>query len=109
MDQVEETSFQKIAKAIKNKKQISFEYKKEGQRIGNPHNIYISIDGEINSQKVDIMQISGVGTNSTSFLKSFLLAEIINIEVLDTDFEVAEKYNSEALRYAKVLVDVNDE
>jgi len=104
-----ETNFQKLTRAIKEKKQISFEYHhpdkplKWGKRIGNPHIIYIQHDTH---NRTDIFQIVGIGSNEP-ILKQYLLEYLENIVISENTF-IIEQFNSNAPRYVKKLVDVNE-
>lgn len=106
-----ETTFQKLSRAIKEKKQISFEYHNPskpyewGSRIGNPHIIYIQNNTH---NRIDIVQLSGEGTNNPSLLKQFLIEQIKNVQVLDNTFSICQMFNSNAPRYLKKLVDINE-
>jgi hypothetical protein len=106
-----ETIFQKLTRAIKEKKQITFEYHhpdkpdKWGKRVGNPHAIYIHQDSH---DRVDIIQISGVGTNDPNLPKPYLLEYIQNVGITNNSFTVCSNFNSNAPRYLKKLIDINE-
>ena len=107
-------SYIKIKKAIEETKQIEFEYHKpgkpnpEGKRIGHPHIIYILTNSDSNEKRVDIVQISGEGTNNPSLPKPYLLEYIKNVKVLETTFSKSSEYNSSAPRYLKKLIDIEE-
>ncbi|MBW8687748.1 WYL domain-containing protein [Chitinophaga rhizophila] len=75
-----------LAKAIKNRHQISFQYNKEGKtvgkRIGNPYAIFIftAKNTRIQSTKVHIVQTSGVSDSAE--IKPFPSFRTYNIEEL---------------------------
>ena len=109
------TVFQLLSEAIKEKKQIEFEYQNPnkpdqlGKRRGKPHCVYISNNEKLEYPKqVDLIQISGSGTNNPDLIKRYMLDYITNIRILDTSFEVHSSYNSTAPRYKKILVDINE-
>jgi len=104
--------FKKIRKAIEEKKQIKFRYEKPdddkwGERIGNPHTIFISNNTDLGDhKKIDLVQISGVGSNDPNRLKQYVFDYIKDVEMLETTFEINQHYNPNAPSYEKKFVGV---
>lgn len=104
-----------LSEAVERKAVITFEYNKSGkvvgQRIGNPHAIFImrKIDGS-ESTKVHIFQTGGV-SDSEQFLpdfRTFDLLELSQVTLVDPlqEFQVSDKYNPEWGGYGFIIVKV---
>lgn len=99
-----------LTEAIKNKKQIEFEYNKsghpKGKRQGNPHALYIH-SRNTNNISIDIYQTNGISSNPSSIpgWRPFLLEHIENIEILNNldSFKIAKGYNPYSTRYQRVI------
>ncbi|MCH8519915.1 MAG: hypothetical protein LAT82_04130 [Nanoarchaeota archaeon] len=105
------TEFQKIKNAIENYNQIKFRYEKPnenhkwGERIGNPHSVYISRNEEIGEHlKIDIFQESGIGTEVKESLKQFVIEYIKEVQILNSKFKKNNRYDPTGERYEKVIV-----
>ena len=102
-----------IMQAIKERKQIKFEYdnpkkpEEVGDRIGNPHCVFMSANGD-GVMKVAIVQTDGVGS-IILFPKAMIFDNIKNVELLDEEFEVADCYKSDAPSYVNKVLDVNED
>lgn len=93
-------------KAIKSKQSISFNYKKEGVRIGNPHALYnYTTKKGVTSTKIDIYQSSGYSSNPKQLptFREFNIAYITDIELLNNNFEPSSDYNSISERYSNSI------
>ena len=96
--------------AIREKKQISYEYsapdRANGARIGNPHAIFVSSADNVN---IDIYKIDGVKTDPTKPLpawRQYKVKDIKNVVILKTVFSTAEGYNPTSKQYSRVIVKV---
>ena len=95
-----------LKKAINLKQSISFNYKNQGKRIGNPHIIYsFTTLKNVTSIKVDIEQISGYSSSGTSFpsFRGFNIKDITDVRFLDDKFKKSSYYNSSSDRYNKSI------
>lgn len=98
--------------AIANKQEISFEYIKEdedsGVRYGNPHAVFLNKTTD--NPTVDIYQTNGASSTKQKIpgWRPFILDNIQNIHLLDTNFEIAEGYvsNPKTGRYDKIIAKV---
>jgi len=92
--------------AIRQKKQIQYEYdlpgKAVGIRIGNPHAIFISSAEKIN---IDIYKLDGVRSNSKSIpdWRQYTVKHIRNVVILDSQFSTAINYNPLSKQYNRVI------
>ena len=101
-----------LKSAIESRTPISFHYikpeKDPGERIGNPHAIYIgeTPEGE-KSTKVDIVQTDGVSDSQTPFpsWRTFDLNELSEIALTEsgTPFTPHHYYNPTSERYDSVI------
>jgi len=94
-----------LTEAIRNRKQISFEYNKPGKtsgvRIGNPHAVFIlTTKGGIQSTKIHIVQTGGVSDSKEEKpfpdFRMFNIEDLSNLKILNDlpSFEpFLEKYN----------------
>lgn len=109
------TNLELIISAIQNRKPISFEYNKpekvKGQRIGNPHAVFIftSKAGE-QSTKIHLVQTGGVSDSKElkpfPDFRMFNIEDLSNIAILGDEnvFEpFYEKYNPEWEGYKDVI------
>ena len=93
-----------LKEAIELRRTVSFEYKSQGERIGNPHAIYIyrAIDGK-ETTKVDIDQIAGVSSSGKPFpsFRMFDLDKISDARFTDgkIKFDISHDYKPESDRY----------
>jgi hypothetical protein len=104
-----------LKKAIQERKSISFEYNKEGkvpgQRIGNPHAVFIlrRLD-ETESTKVHIVQTEGVTDSVPNFpeFRTFDISELSGVEIIEskTPFPINDKYKPESDMYRYVIAKV---
>jgi len=99
-----------LALAIKEKKQISYEYyapdRANGVRIGNPHAVFVSSANNVN---IDIYKIHGVKTDPTKPLpawRQYKVKDIKNVVILNTVFSTADGYNPTSKQYARVIVKI---
>lgn len=91
-----------LQKAIKSKLSISFNYKGEGFRIGNPHALYsFTTKKNVTSIKIDIYQTSGHSSTHQKIpgFREFITNNITDIELLNSTFEESSDYNSSSERY----------
>lgn len=107
-----------LIEAISKRLPISFEYikegKKKGERIGNPHAVFIytAKNTRIQSTKVHIVQTGGVSDskedNPFPSFRMFNLEDLNNVNILnDRDhFEPDENYNPEWDGYKDVIAKV---
>ncbi|WP_299325330.1 WYL domain-containing protein [uncultured Maribacter sp.] len=105
-----------LTQAIREKRQISFEYNKPGktpgQRIGNPYAIFIlTAKSGAQSTKVHLVQTAGVSDSKdiSPFpdFRMFNIQELSNIILLDTTFKAnSEKYNPSWEGYKDVIAKV---
>ncbi len=96
-----------LISAIKQKRQISYEYhlqgRAEGVRIGNPHAIFEATSGNIN---IDIFKIDGVRTEPQKPLpewRQYTVKHLRNVVILDEVFSIADGYNTYSNQYTKVI------
>lgn len=99
-----------LIEAIKNRKPIEFEYKKEGKvlgkRIGNPHIIFIHPTTK--KREIHIFQTGGVSDSNLSIglpWRLFIIDFMENIKTLEDEpaFGNAEGYNPESPLYRDVI------
>lgn len=98
--------------AIESRTPVKFHYikpgKDPGERIGNPHAIYIgeTPEGE-KSTKVDMVQTGGVSDSQKPFpsWRTFDINELTNIVLSEssTPFEIHHFYNPTSERYDSVV------
>jgi hypothetical protein len=96
--------------AIREKKQISYEYfapdRANGVRIGNPHAIFVSSADNVN---IDIYKINGVKTDTTKPLpawRQYKVKDIKNVVILNTAFSTAAGYNPTSKQYARAMIKI---
>ncbi|EKN6004753.1 hypothetical protein AB8939_03900 [Yersinia enterocolitica] len=108
-------SLQLLRQAIQARKPISFEYNKPGkipgERIGNPHAIFIMRKkDQSESTKVHIVQVGGVTDSAPNFpeFRLFDIAEISNIKIIDVGapFAIDGGYNPHWDGYKNVIAKV---
>lgn len=99
-----------LTSAIRQKRQISYEYNSPGRatgvRIGNPHAIFVSTSDNVN---IDIYKVDGVKTDPSKPLpawRQYKVKEISNVTILDKEFTVAEGYNPNSKQYARVIAKI---
>lgn len=101
-----------ITEAIKRKKTVSFTYKKDNKRVGNPHALYYYLDkkGE-KSIKIDIEQIDGYSSSKKPFpsFREFNLNEVLSVEILKDkeSFSTSKDYNPASQRYFNCIEKIN--
>lgn len=96
-----------LKQAIELQQNISFNYKNERERIGNPHAIYNSMNKDgIESMKVDIEQTSGYSSSKTPFpsFRGFNMKDITDVRLLDDKFKKSNDYNSTSNRYNNAII-----
>lgn len=96
-----------LKKAIELQQNISFDYKNEGERIGNPHAVYNHINkNRTKSVKVDIEQTSGFSSGQKPFssFRQFDLDELSNVKLENDEFNISGKYNSKSGRYNDAII-----
>lgn len=105
-------SLKLIQQAINQRKPISFEYNKEGkvkgERIGNPHAIFIMRKKDNSeSTKVHLVQTEGVTDSGKGFneFRMFDIVEISNVHIIDdsSPFDIHPDYNPTWTGYASVI------
>jgi hypothetical protein len=95
--------------AIKQKKQIRYEYDLPGRaigtRIGNPHAIFISSTEKIN---IDIYKHNGVCSDLKPIpaWRQYTIKHIRNVVILDEEFTVAIGYNPISKQYNRVIAKI---
>lgn len=96
-------TLEQLEKAINEQKTISFDYKWEWIRIWNPHAIFSHIT--TNNITVDIFQINWFSSDKQNIpdWRPFLLKSISNIIILESNFLIAEWYNSNSEKYDKAI------
>ena len=96
---------EKIISAIKTRKKVELNYKREGNRLVCPHALYISPTGKT---LVDGYQLAGYSSHSEQIpgWRPFDISKITDLKVLDEAFELAHGYNPHSDRYLKVIVKV---
>lgn len=99
-----------LTSAIRQKKQISYEYSapesKKGVRIGNPHAIFVSSSDNVN---IDIYKLDGVRTDPTKLLpawRQYKIKYIKNVIILNTVFSTAVGYNPTSKQYSRVIIKI---
>ena len=106
--EIQMNSIETIKEAITLKKAIIFEYNKEGKvkgdRIGNPHAIFIHISTR--NITVDIYQIGGVTDGNDNFPKwgQFLIDHIENVRIINKNFDLADGYNPISPKYKELII-----
>lgn len=108
-------SLSTIREAIGKKVMITFEYNKAGkilgQRIGNPHAVFIMRrkDGS-ESTKVHIYQTGGVSDSAQVLpdFRTFDLLELTNVSIVEPaqQFQISDKYNPEWQGYTFTIAKV---
>lgn len=96
--------------AIKEKRQISYEYELEGRaigtRYGDPHAIFISSRNNIN---IDIYKQDGVCTNPGKKIpdwRQYTVKHIRNVTILENSFTQASGYNPNSSQYSKIIIKI---
>ncbi|GGB68701.1 hypothetical protein GCM10007424_05910 [Flavobacterium suaedae] len=95
-----------LQQAIKQKRQISYEYdllgKAQGKRYGDPHAIFTATTKNMN---IHIYKQDGVCSDSKPLpgWREYKVKHIINVKILDKHFEVAPGYNPNSSRYINVF------
>lgn len=101
-------SIEVIKEAIALKKTITFEYNKAGKvrgdRIGNPHAIFVHISTR--NITVDVYQTGGVTDGDHSFPKwgQFLIEYIENVRINNNTFDLADGYNPISAKYKESII-----
>jgi len=97
-----------LQKAINEKRSISFEYEKEGhpigERIGNPHAIFIH-SNNTNNISIHIYQTDGVSSSmeNKSDWRTFIVEEVKNVKLLNSSFTPNRGYNPYSKMYNRVI------
>ena len=111
-------TIESLKEAIKLQKPISFKYDKEGkikgERIGNPHAVFIftAKNTRIQSTKIDLVQTGGASdTENEKPLPSwrfFNIEDISNVIILydEQKFTPDSEYKPEVLRYENVIAKI---
>ena len=97
-----------LKKAINLRRTILFDYNGQGERIGNPHIIYINRDKKgIESTKVEVEQIGGYSSSSSSFpgYRAFDLDKITDVRLTDNEskFIISDKFKPQNGRYIFII------
>jgi hypothetical protein len=105
-------SLSELKRAISAKMPVSFTYDKPGktpgQRIGNPHVIFIMRKNDgIESTKVHIVQTDGVSDSGQDFpsFRMFNLEDLGEVMMIESGgkFDISDKYNAESDMYKFVI------
>lgn len=106
-------NLEKLIYAVKNKKQIEFEYNKPGKvlgkRIGDTYAVFIfTSKDDKQSTKVHLVQTSGVSDTSDKNplpnFRMFNIEDLTNVEVLNSDYtKIHPSYNPDWDGYSSVI------
>lgn len=100
-----------LKSAIESRTPISFHYlkpeKDPGERIGNPHAIYIGTTKGVKSTKIDMVQTGGVSDSQKPFpsWRTFDITELSEIALTENNdpFSPHSIYNPTSKRYDSVI------
>jgi hypothetical protein len=91
-----------IQAAIAGCKELQIDYRREGDRIVQPHALFRRNDGRV---FIDAVQIAGVSSGGApEGWKQFEVSEISAATVLESGFDLASEYDPSADRYKAGLI-----